>query len=90
MKRILPKTWTWAHGKRRRLHDSDFESDSDSVHRFRISTDLPHLIAGDDERLNLETGHVGKRAPQQPMKKVLAKVKSSDALSKMFGKTEHV
>lgn len=88
MKKILPKSWSWAHGKRRRLYEQDFESDNDSVHRFRISTEHPHIIAGDDDRLNLETGHVGKRQPKQPMKKVLAKVKSSDALSKMFKKND--
>lgn len=118
VKRILPRSWGWAHGKRRNFCQKapvptecdDTVSEADSVRRYRVSIasatqeaiggfkehgvagtstpmrcrspfgegpvniEVPPPIADESELKPIKVGHVNK---------VIAKVRSSDALAKI-------
>lgn len=123
VKRLLPRSWGWAHGKRRNFHpvspslaqDETIPNDNDSVRRYRLSIASAtqeairgveeHGISGmntpmrcktpppanDSAKLDvnscspaLTVAVASKQIKTSPVDKVLAKVRSSDALTKLF------
>ena len=109
VKRILPKSWNWLHGKRRDFyaHPQAFTTpnrsseDTDSVRRFRVSTSIdldnlsttqevePHVLPGipGSPRIDLETGYVSsKHVKPRAGHKAFSRVRSHDALTKLFQK----
>lgn len=123
VKRLVPRRWGWAHGKRRNFHpippsaaqDEVTLNDHDSVRRYRMSiaSATEEAIRGAEEHgvsemstpirsispspadsavdLGLDahtphfmTAYKTKQKKASPVNKVLAKVRSSDALAKMF------
>ena len=110
MKRVLPKSWAWAHGKRRNFHpntpsDQPFTSpdlDSDSIRRYRISLAsttqeavqavkscassravTPMPLGDQDLRPDSRT----ERVKRQSKLGLISRVRSSEALSKLFPKS---
>lgn len=123
VKRLLPRSWSWVHGKRRNFHPTSpaltqepmAQNDDDSVRRYRMSIASAtqeairgaeeHGVSGMNTPIRYSTpsptaGFTGpevtlctaalpvaptpKQTKVSPVNKVLSKVRSSDALTKMF------
>ncbi|KAJ9658253.1 hypothetical protein H2198_003826 [Neophaeococcomyces mojaviensis] len=91
MKRIIPRSWDWAHGKRRNFHrssspavaDDSSQTDCNSVRRYRLSI----ASATQEAIANAELHGVstGQNTPQQPSSPSLTQQNMSDETPQGLG-----